>query len=70
MQSLMLTSTAAAVCECQSFIFAARSLQLAARLVAPPVRAAHRLPLRPRADHPTVTVPVPDQPLQPPTATS
>lgn len=63
-QSSVLTSTPAAVCQCQCFILAARPLQLTAGLIAPPVRAAHRPPLRPRADDATVTVSVSDQPLQ------
>lgn len=63
-QSSVLTSTPAAVCQCQRFILAARPLQLTAGLIAPPVRAAHRLPLRPWADDPTVTVSVSNQPLQ------
>lgn len=48
----------------QRSVFAARPLQLAARLVAAAVRAAHRLALCPRADDPAVTVPVADQPLR------
>ena len=52
------------MCQRQCFIFAARLLQFTAALVVPPVRAAHGLQLRPRADDPTVAVPVSDQPLQ------
>lgn len=48
----------------EGLVFAARPLQLAARLVAPPIGPADRLPLRPGADDPTVTVSVPDEPLQ------
>jgi len=59
-----LTSAAAAMRQRQRLVSAARPLQLAARLVAPAVRAAHRLRLRPRADDPAVAVPVSDQPLR------
>lgn len=58
------TSAAAAGRQRQGLVSAARPLQLAGALVAPPIRAAHRLHLRPRADDPTVTVSVSDQPLQ------
>lgn len=65
-----LTSTPATVSQCQCLIFAARPLQLAAGLIAPPVWAAHRLPLCSWADDPTVTVSVSNQPLQRNTATN
>lgn len=48
----------------EGLVLAARPLQLAACLVAPPIRPADGLPLRPRADDPTVTVSVPNEPLQ------
>lgn len=57
------TSAAPSVGERQRPVFAARPLQLTAILVAPPIRAAHGLHLRPRADSAAVAVPVPDQPL-------
>lgn len=49
--------------ERQRPVFAARPLQLAAVLVAPPIGAAHGLRLCPRADNAAVAIPVPDQPL-------
>lgn len=60
----VLTSTPAAVCEGQCFIFAARPLQLTAAFIAPPVWATHRLTLRPWANGPAVTVSVSNEPLQ------
>ena len=48
----------------QGFVFAACPLQLTGALVAPPVRAAHRLHLCPCAGDPAVAVSVSDQPLQ------
>lgn len=57
------TSAASPVGERQRPVFAARPLQLAAVLVAPPIGAAHGLRLCPRADDAAVAIPVPDQPL-------
>lgn len=57
------TSTASSVGECQRPVFAVRSLQLAAVLIAPPIRATNGLRLCPRADDAAVAVSVPDQPL-------
>lgn len=61
---LLLTSAAAAVRQHQGSVFAARPLQLAGAVVAPPIGATHGLHLRPCADEPTVTVSVSNQPLQ------
>lgn len=60
----VLTSAPPTVRQRQGFLFAARPLQLAGAVVAPPVRAAHRLRLCPCTDDPAVAVSVSDQPLQ------